>query len=68
MSLIPRSFKEFQYAVAHGADIKTQCNNCSMGFSDENTHTPEGWVNTQMEGICEECHEDFLENMYGDPT
>lgn len=68
MAIIPRSYKEFQWAKAYVANLLTSCSNCSMDFSDENTHTPEGWVNTQQIGVCEDCHEDFLDNMYGDPT
>ena len=34
-------------------------------FSSENTHTPEGWTNTQAYGICEDCIEDLLDFVTG---
>lgn len=31
------------------------CLACSADFSDMNTRTPEGWIETQISGYCEDC-------------
>lgn len=66
--LIVRSFKQYKYAIAHGANLPVHCCNCSMQLSDENTHTSEGWVRACKEGVCEDCHEDIIDFISGDAS
>jgi hypothetical protein len=61
-----QSEKEFRYALQYGAILKTHCRNCSMPFSSDIVHTPEGWALTQVDGFCEDCWEDIVTNLSGD--
>lgn len=65
---IVRSEKEFKLAVMYDAAIHTKCTNCSMPFSNDVNHTPEGWLLATQKGICEDCLDDILDNVCGDPT
>jgi superfamily II helicase len=62
-----RSEEELDKAIAEGWAIHVTCRNCSMKFSNDIVHTPEGWRRTQSEGICEDCYEDILDNTTGLP-
>ena len=65
--MLIRNNSDFQVAIGRVPDLKKNCCNCSMLFSNLNTHTPEGWLRTQKEGICEDCYEDIIDNVYGEP-
>lgn len=36
------------------------CNNCGSPFSTSNTHTKEGWLETEITGLCEDCFDTML--------
>lgn len=41
--------------------VKTiRCACCGEPFSDANVHTPDGWKETQISGMCETCFDDAL--------
>lgn len=33
----------------------TQCDICKNAFSPTNVHTRDGWKETQISGLCEDC-------------
>lgn len=66
--LIVRSFRQYKFAKACGEELPTHCCNCSMPLSDENTHTPEGWIKACKEGMCEDCSEDIIDFLSGDSS
>lgn len=45
--------------------MKISCKNCSMPFSKLVIYTPEGWAQSQVDGLCEECREDITSSMTG---
>lgn len=46
--------------------MKIACKNCNMPFSNLVIYTPEGWAQSQVDGLCEDCREDLITNMTGD--
>lgn len=37
----------------------TKCENCTQPFSEANTHTKDGWLETQISGLCEDCFDEI---------
>jgi hypothetical protein len=36
------------------------CIDCKQPFTSENVHSPEGWRETQISGMCEDCFDDLF--------
>lgn len=62
MPRYPQSEQEFLLLEIRSETFKANCSHCNNRFSRKNTYTPTGWVNTQLKGLCEDCH-DTLENI-----
>jgi hypothetical protein len=56
-----QSYEGFLRAVdladINDTEIKRHCVECKEAFSFLNVWTPEGWVGTQRDGLCECCRE-----------
>lgn len=38
-----------------------KCVNCTQPFSAANTHSKDGWIETQISGLCEDCFDEICE-------
>lgn len=58
---LPSSPREFDLALETGEPLQLSCVECDRAFSTENVHTPAGWRETQMSGLCEDCFDRLFE-------
>jgi len=47
---IQQMLDETKQAIAAG-----KCVDCGNAFTEENVHTADGWRETQISGLCEDC-------------
>lgn len=53
-----RSEYDAQRSLAAANAIYKECVSCKKGFSDTNVHTIDGWLETQISGMCEDCFDE----------
>lgn len=53
-----RSEYDSQKALAARHATYTECVACKKGFSDANVRTMDGWLETQISGMCEDCFDE----------
>jgi hypothetical protein len=59
--LLPESEDEFlALRERHHPALLVVCKECGDPFSSANTHSPEGWRDTQIIGWCEACYDRLL--------
>lgn len=39
----------------------SSCNECFQPFSEANVHTQDGWKETRLSGMCEDCFDGLFE-------
>lgn len=59
--MLPESYEDWQELRSRTFPQFKLCINCGSEFSPENTHSPEGWRETQISGFCEDCFEGLFE-------
>lgn len=52
---LPQSEADFRLLVATSGQRFASCVSCTEVFDHTNTHSPEGWQETQISGMCEDC-------------
>lgn len=57
--LLPESYEDFQRL--EGGKYHANCCKCEQSFSPSNTHSPAGWRETQISGMCEDCFDALFE-------
>ena len=65
-SNIPSNVDEFNELAATQGNFQLVCLECDKPFSLSNVHTSEGWKETQLSGLCEDCFDGLFEDE-GDP-
>jgi hypothetical protein len=60
----PQTFLDFQKMKEkqNGSLTHEYCIACGEDFSNENTFTAEGWCETQISGMCENCFENLFDS------
>lgn len=58
----PTSEALFKHAIAQGLPLWTHCSRCDQEFSNSNTHSAEGWKDTQIIGWCEDCSDEIFKD------
>lgn len=60
----PSNYNEYLLAEFAQELNYTECLECSSSFSPDNTSSEQGWKETQISGLCENCFDDiFCEEM-----
>lgn len=57
----PRSEAAFKDGLIQGLPLWTDCKKCGEPFNKCNTHTPGGWMDTQITGWCEDCYDEVFD-------
>lgn len=59
--ILPETRDEFEQLRTNVRDklLYLRCTDCGEGFTEHNVKTAEGWEETQISGMCENCY-DFL--------
>lgn len=59
---LPTTFEEFHALTISYCNHYIRCISCGEPFSPKNVHTKEGWRETQISSICEDCYDALFED------
>ncbi len=57
---LPESLAEFDQIAAEGKLRYRACQECGDDFTPRTVHTKQGWAETQISGICENCFDELF--------
>jgi len=64
---LPENLTDYEELKRNDALQYDCCCSCGFIFTTMNVHTREGWLETQISGMCEECWDDMCEEMEPNP-
>lgn len=57
---LPESCEDFAVLQLAKAAPHLTCTSCREHFSEDNVHTSDGWKETQISGMCENCYDELF--------